>query len=58
MDTRRNLKYKPECLKNTKNHSVIILDKVGGGEPETWESGLLIDPMGDNVAFLKECAPR
>lgn len=52
-----NLKYQPECLKNTKNHSFIILDKVGGEEPEIWESGLLIDPMDDNVAFLKECAP-
>lgn len=27
-------------------------------QPETWEDGLLIDPLDDNIASLKECAPQ
>ncbi len=53
-----NLKWKPtENLKSTRGHSFIIMDKVGDGGPETWERGLLIDPMDNKVVFLQEYAP-
>ncbi|WP_339049530.1 hypothetical protein [Rickettsiella endosymbiont of Xylota segnis] len=54
-----NLKWQPtESLKITRSHSFIILDKVGGEKPETWESGLLMDPLDDKIASLKECSPQ
>lgn len=53
-----NLKWSPtESLKKIRGHSFIILNKVGGLEPETWEEGLFIDPMDDKIASLKDCAP-
>jgi hypothetical protein len=54
-----NLKWQPtDSLKNTRGHSFIILDKVGGEKPETWERGLLMDPMDDKIESLKECIPQ
>lgn len=53
-----NLKWEPTDLKNTRGHSFIILDKVGSEKPETWESGLLMDPMDDKIESLKECIPQ
>lgn len=54
-----NLKWNlAESLKNTRGHSFIILDKVGGEKPETWESGLLMDPMDDKIKSLKEYSPQ
>jgi hypothetical protein len=54
-----NLQWQPtENLKSMRGHSFIILDKVDTGEPETWENGLLMDPMDDKIAPLKECAPQ
>lgn len=47
-----------ENLKKIRGHSFIILDKDGDLEPETWKCGLLIDPMDDKVASVKECAPQ
>lgn len=54
-----NLQWNPaENLKNFRGHSFIILNKDGDLEPETWKSGLLIDPMDDKIASIKECAPQ
>ncbi len=54
-----NLEWQPtESLKNTRGHSFIILDKVGGEKPETWVSGLLMDPMDDKIRSIKECTPQ
>lgn len=47
-----------ERLKSARDHSFIILDKVGGEEIKTWKSGLLFDPMDNKVASLKDCVPQ
>ncbi len=39
-------------------HNFIIINKEGGEKPETWKSGLLIDPMDDRVESIQESAPK
>lgn len=45
-------------LREVGGQNFIIIDKEGGEQPETWKSGLLIDPMDDRVECLKESAPK
>lgn len=54
-----NSKWIPTENENmTRGHSFIIFDKQGGEKPETWESGLLMDPMDDRTEYLKESASK
>ncbi|MEN9450815.1 MAG: hypothetical protein RJA83_1433, partial [Pseudomonadota bacterium] len=39
-------------------HNFILINREGDEQPETWKSGLLIDPMDDRVEFLQESAPK
>ncbi|WP_342219500.1 ankyrin repeat domain-containing protein [Rickettsiella endosymbiont of Miltochrista miniata] len=45
-------------LREVGGQNFIIIDKEGGEKPETWKSGLLIDPMDDRVESLQESAPK
>lgn len=45
-------------LRGPEGHNFILINKKGRDEPETWNSGLLIDPMDDRVEHLQEGAPK
>lgn len=45
-------------LTGQEGHNFILINKEGDEQPETWKSGLLIDPMDDRVESLQENAPK